>query len=250
MLSQLLKTHGLTDKEIAVFTYLLEYGEQPASVIARKSRLSRSTCYQALDNLMSKGFIGQINRKGLAFFLPNDLSVLLDQIKNQKALEINQIQRLKQSWQQQMTASTSFESAKSRAHYFSGEEGMTTLIQKVLSTRPAYMRVCLSRHSFIQHKQGGLLNNCQSVLKVLSASPHSVLPGQAICKTLPSIFDLGIDVITTSNQVVIICLPEQFGLLIDSSLIATAQSKLFDFVWKISKPIFKSSVSKPGRLDL
>jgi sugar-specific transcriptional regulator TrmB len=245
MLSQLLKSQGLTAKEINIFAYLVEMGEQPASIIAKRAKLSRSTCYAGLDSLMAKGFIAQISRRGSTFFAANDLAVLLDQIKNQKTTEINQILRLKKDLYRN-TSVNSLEIGKSRAHYFSGEEGIATLIQQTLSRQPVHLRICLSKQSFMHEKLGSLLHQSTAALKILTASPHSVLPTQAISKHLPAIFDLGIDVITTSNQVVIICLPEQFGLLIDSNMIATAQSRLFDFVWKISKPIFKLNGSKSG----
>jgi sugar-specific transcriptional regulator TrmB len=237
MLSQLLKNQGLSEKEIAIFTFLLERGEQPASIIAKNSQLSRSSCYASLESLVRKGFLSQINRGGISFYLICDLKVLLDQFKNQKIREVNQISLLRKDLNNPVPTN-SFTFPKSRAHYFSGTEGMATLVQQVLSKNPLQMRVYLSKHSFISQASPGLFQQSTTAIKVLTSAEHKGLPPSAIQKILPTIFDCGIDIITTSNQVAIFCLAEQFGLSIDSNSIAAAQNKLFDFIWKIAKTTF------------
>jgi|GEM_PF-4452702 len=237
MLSQLLKSQGLTEKEITIFTFLLEMGEQPASIIAKNSQLSRSSCYTGLDSLINKGLLSQINRAGVSFYLTCDLKVLLDQFKNQKIQEVNHISLLRQDLDNPVPTN-SFALPKSRAHYFSGTEGMTSLVQQLLAKNPVQMRVYLSKHGFISQASQVFFQQSTAAIKVLTSAEHKGLPPSAIQKILPTIFDCGIDIITTSNQVAIFCLTEEFGLSIDSNSIAVAQNKLFDFIWKIAKSTF------------
>ncbi len=59
---------GFTEKEAAVYLALLEFGTQPASVIARKTGLQRPTVLFLFDALLKKGYIRKSQRGRVQYF--------------------------------------------------------------------------------------------------------------------------------------------------------------------------------------
>lgn len=75
---------GLTDKEARVYLALLEFGSQPASVIAKKTAFPKATVLFLFDNLFKKGYIQRSQKGRILYFYadPKDL-------ENEKRKEIN-----------------------------------------------------------------------------------------------------------------------------------------------------------------
>lgn len=243
MLEQVLKNQGLTDKEITVFTLLAELGEQPASIISRKSELSRSSSYAVLDQLLQKGLVSRIYKNGISVFQCNELAPLLENLRRRKTAEIKEINLLKINLQTKGKNSFS-EPQKSAAHYFSGGEGLENLINQILFNRSTVKRIYLSKNPFTKTTLKGRLiehsaanGHSNGAVKILSPEKLSEIPELAgvIAKTVPAAFDLGVDLIISGDKLALISFPENFGLLIESRLIASAQAKIFDLVWRLAR---------------
>lgn len=89
---QLLQTIGLTDKEVQLYTLLLEMGKVQASTLITKTGLKRATVYKSLYSLQDKGLVKQEDiTKKLHFtpLPPDNLLKLSDQQfdKQQRARE-------------------------------------------------------------------------------------------------------------------------------------------------------------------
>ncbi len=240
MLEQVLKNQGLTDKETALFTMLQEWGEQPASVLARKAVLSRSSCYASLEQLLKKGLVSRVYKNGISYFQGNDLTPLLDSLQRRKTQEIKEISLLKLNLKTRKKPPVP-EQQKSSAHYFSGEEGLENLINQILRYPCPVKRIYLSKNPYTRTSLKDRLSaNSASTaasngaLKILCQEKLSELPG-AIAKGFPAAFDLGIDLIISGDKLALICFPENFGLLIESRLITNAFARVFDLVWKFSR---------------
>jgi sugar-specific transcriptional regulator TrmB len=67
MLEALLKL-GLSKKEASVFLALLEYGTQPASVIAKRTHLPRPTVLYLFEHLLEQGYIRKSQRGRTQYF--------------------------------------------------------------------------------------------------------------------------------------------------------------------------------------
>jgi hypothetical protein len=219
---------------------LAELGEQPASVIARKASLSRSSSYSALDQLLQKGLISRVYKNGISFFQCSDLNPLLDNLRRKKTNEIKEINLLRLNLQRKGRDSFT-EPPKSAAHYFSGEEGLENLINQILSCRSTVKRIYLSKNPYTRTSLKDQLAanptvtaNPNGALKVLSLEKLPELPG-VIAKGVPAAFDLGVDLIISGDKLVLISFPENFGLLVESRLIASAQAKIFDLVWRLAR---------------
>ncbi len=88
---------GLSNIEITIYLDLIKLGNSPASVIARRLKLNRSTVRYNLENLAKKRFIFQENRNGTYFFTAEDPENILLLIQSeqkkikQKELAVSQI---------------------------------------------------------------------------------------------------------------------------------------------------------------
>lgn len=63
-----LKSYGLSDKEVAVYTALLELGPSPVRAIAVKSEVNRGTTYDILKSLMAEGLVSYFNKATKQYF--------------------------------------------------------------------------------------------------------------------------------------------------------------------------------------
>ncbi len=72
---QQLETLGFSSKEIDVYLGLLEFGLQPASVIAKKTGISRPTVLFLFEQLCKKGYVRKSHRGRTQYFYadPKDL---------------------------------------------------------------------------------------------------------------------------------------------------------------------------------
>lgn len=66
---------GFNPKEVEVYLALLEFGTQPASVIAKKTKIPRPTVLFLFDNLLKKAYIRKTQRGRAQYFYadPSDL---------------------------------------------------------------------------------------------------------------------------------------------------------------------------------
>lgn len=59
---------GLNPKEVEVYLALLEFGTQPASVIAKKTKIPRPTVLFLFENLLKKTYIRKTQRGRTQYF--------------------------------------------------------------------------------------------------------------------------------------------------------------------------------------
>lgn len=233
MLDTLLKQQGLTNREISALTMLMEMGEQPASTIARKLGINRSSCYLILDKLSRQGLVSQINKQGTAYFLAIDADLILDQIKLKHLQEVRNINSFKHTLK--LSRQEAKNEVRSKAHYFTGQDGIESLLQQIIKLNSSSARIFLT-NTLTPHPSELLIanyirENKFTNLRIIGTAKSKVIPAQ---KTLPMLIDLGINLIILDQQIAIISLEENFALLIESPHICSGQSKIFDFYWKMS----------------
>lgn len=70
-----LKKLGFNEKETTVYLALLEFGTQPASIIAKKTKIPKTTILFLCDSLLKKGYITRSNKGATQYFTadPKDL---------------------------------------------------------------------------------------------------------------------------------------------------------------------------------
>ena len=100
MIDQLMAL-GLTQKEAKVFLALLEYGNQPASVIAKRTNLPRPTVLYLFENLEKRGYIRKSKQGRTQYFYadPKFLEVSKRQELDDQKQELDQLLPLLKEFQ-------------------------------------------------------------------------------------------------------------------------------------------------------
>ncbi|MFA6088751.1 MAG: helix-turn-helix domain-containing protein [Candidatus Woesearchaeota archaeon] len=83
-IEETLENISFSKNEIKIYLKLLELGSSKAGKIAKETKLDRSSTYNALTNLLNKGFISYVNIANVKWFQPISPKRILEYINEQK----------------------------------------------------------------------------------------------------------------------------------------------------------------------
>ena len=83
-LIKLLRNIGLSEKEAVTYCIALKIGPNPASIIAKHSKLNRGTAYSILEALIKKGLISQVEKNKTKYFTAIEPNQLINYINEKK----------------------------------------------------------------------------------------------------------------------------------------------------------------------
>ena len=129
-----LKHLGLNESEIKIYLTALSLGRSPASIIAKKSGIKRSTTYTIINKLSNSGFITSFEKNNIHFFSAIEPELLLDRfkIKVNKAIEhMNKFEKIIP-----MLESLKDHESHFNVKLFTGIEGMKALFEDVIISKP------------------------------------------------------------------------------------------------------------------
>ncbi|MFQ5531865.1 MAG: TrmB family transcriptional regulator [Candidatus Nanoarchaeia archaeon] len=122
-----LKEYGLTDKEIGVFLELLPLGTVNLQEIARRVEYPRTTVYNTLNYLVSKGLVSKIVKKGVTYFTATDPEKLIDKLDEKKRLIEEILPKLKEFQSDQKQSSN--------VQIYEGFKGIFTILSDVFKIK-------------------------------------------------------------------------------------------------------------------
>jgi sugar-specific transcriptional regulator TrmB len=134
MFIEILTNIGLSDKEGKVYLGLLELGTQPASVIAKKAGINRTTCYVILNNLMQKGLVTSYYKASITYFSAGEPDNLIKFLKVQK----NKLERNAKELEDNIENLYQIEKSrilKPRLSIFEGLEGVKNIYNDILEAK-------------------------------------------------------------------------------------------------------------------
>ena len=126
-MEEVLKEFGLSDNEATVYIALLKAGISTANRISELSGLKRSTAYDNLNLLISKGIVSVIN-KGMTHYYesaePEKILYLLDEKRSRIKEIIPKLKALKESTKE-----------KTGVTYFEGKKGVLTVLNDIIDQK-------------------------------------------------------------------------------------------------------------------
>lgn len=144
-IANFLQQIGLTDKEALIYTTLLELGPQAASVVAKKTKIVRSSVFFHLENMIQKGFVKKDIKAHVQYFVaipPEDLEALLRRNQQRVNSQINDLHQLLPQFKNLQCQFL----PESKVSYFEGVEGICKMVDLVLrKDEPLYF---ISAHQF------------------------------------------------------------------------------------------------------
>lgn len=90
-ITPLLKEYGLSQKEIKTYLTIVGSVELTAYSLAKKTGIHRSTTYDILDRLMSKGFVNKIEKNGRVLYSTIEISDVISRLKDKESILLSLI---------------------------------------------------------------------------------------------------------------------------------------------------------------
>lgn len=125
---------GLTDKEAAIYLLLLQIGTAPASTLADKANIPRSTAQFTCQQLTKSGLLRMVQRANTYLFTPEPpekLELLLHKQQDELAEKENQLHRIIG----ELKAMQNPHIILPKVQFYEGEEGMIQLYERILELR-------------------------------------------------------------------------------------------------------------------
>lgn len=116
-ITSILQEYGLDEKEIKVYTSLVEKGELNAYAIAKITGVHRSTVYAIIDRLLSKGFISSIQKDDKTFYSAVEISKIISKIKEKETLLLSLVSEFEKIKEEGISRVRVFESRESQKQF-------------------------------------------------------------------------------------------------------------------------------------
>jgi len=233
----LLKKLGLNSKQIDVYLALLEFGSQPASIIAKKIHLPKSTILFLLDQLVEKGIVLKSYKGKTQFFYAevNDLIKVINQTVKDQQDALEQVVPLLKEFKSPFTA-------RPKVSFYQGVENCKKAYLNLLESKTEILE--FGNHKDLVDKFGeNFMNDFISQRVKLDIknqsiankdSTHKSLEKQSVShkrnlKLVPKNIGLLYSSITIyDDKVLILNLhSDAFGILIQNAQIAMTMKTIF-----------------------
>ncbi|MBT5021504.1 hypothetical protein HOK51_05190 [Candidatus Woesearchaeota archaeon] len=236
-----LKEFGLSDNEITTYLTLLKVGETSANRISQLTGMKRTTTYDNLSLLITKGIVSKIVKDNVQYFIPAEptkLSHLLEEKKKKIDKIIPELNKLKQTIRE-----------KSGVTFYEGKKGVLTVLNDIIDQKKKLwfygsrkMALISLKHypdNFI-HKRAEEGIKLQAVLaeedrkdKIYSEEDISKL---SELKYLKELNKIKTNTFIYGDRVAFMTSEENpSGIIIRNQQIVSQQKKIFELIWKSAK---------------
>jgi sugar-specific transcriptional regulator TrmB len=133
-MEELLRKLGWKDKEIRCYLALLEYGEQPASVLAKKLKMPKATVLFVLHRLQERAYLNMRKKAKTEYFYadPKKLQKAYAQRMNEKQSALDEVVPLLQEFKNPL-------SSPPKTSFFEGVEACKQAYAQVLESKTDVM---------------------------------------------------------------------------------------------------------------
>ena len=234
---------GLSEKESKVYLAALEIGRATADQLAKQAKIVRPTTYVQLESLMKKGLMSTYQEGKKTYFAPESPELLRRLLLKQKD-DLSAKERDLSSLLPDLLRQ--FEGAGERpvVRFFPGKEGITTVREELLTTKEKRTYVLFSYGQLLKIYSEVELDAYSERRKSLRIHSQGIyLKDQAFDKAgLDSLTErrfmsteqlpMNIDISIFDDKTTILSLEGiLFGMIIESTQIASSMKTLFKFIW-------------------
>lgn len=235
---ELIRQTGLSKKEAAVYTSLLEDGQQSISSLNRNTHINRPALYDLLPRLERRGLISRVKQKSRFQYAAESPQRLLDaHIEKQKNLN-KDLQTLVDTYEKQS-------SMRPTIKYFEGEHGLKFVFDDVVRTIPCgseFLRYS-ARVSELSEKFDDTFyakeRDRKHIERLVITSEKKALAKETkldrAVRAIPKEFDLfedDISLLIYGDKTAYVDYGSKTAFIVESEKIAHFQEKLFRLLWK------------------
>jgi sugar-specific transcriptional regulator TrmB len=139
MIKKILQNINLSDKEIEVYLALIDLDQAPVSVVSKKSDINRTTTYDILSLLMSKGLVSKIKKNSKTYFYALPPHKLTEYLEREKRDYIKKIELQQNSLEKILPELISMQNIhsinKPRVKFYEGEKGLREAYEDSLTSK-------------------------------------------------------------------------------------------------------------------
>lgn len=256
ILTNILKSFQLTEKEIKVFMKVLELGVQPASSIARYCEMPRNTVRSILDNLVKKGLMIKTNRANTQYYITEQKDNLIKALKYKKMRQeeetANQIDLLEKYGNE--LSSRHWAQSRPRITFYEGIAGLEKVYEDTLTAKnglkswASYDNLMKS----IPHYFDTYFNRrAQKKIPMRSIHPDTELAREGQKRDKEELRESALipadkfawtpEIQVYNNKINIASWKDKLGIIIESQEIADALRTIFDLSYEAAKQYGKIS---------
>lgn len=245
---------GLTGTQAEVFVYLLENGEEKASVIAKNTKRPRGVAYKALEELVELEIVEKIEKSGkIATFRSKHPSALEKMFENKE-------KQAKKDKEQFFASLGDFVSLynlstqKPGVSYFEGNDGMEKILQDALTSNTDIYMYCdietmIKSATEINEKYGEKRKRLGIKKKIITSdTPFArkylkdynteitevrFIPHESFVFSTPStleIYDGKLSYVTINDK-------QKTGVLLHDRNMYMLHKQIFEFTWQCAKSL-------------
>lgn len=126
---------GFSQRETAIYLALLELGiSSPASTIAKKAQINRTTAYDILNSLAEKGIIISSQKNSGKFYEALPPNKLVSYLKEQSRKYQLMAREAEEELLPQLTAKYNQSAKRPKVYFYEGDEGLIRVYEETLTS--------------------------------------------------------------------------------------------------------------------
>lgn len=235
---ELITKTGLSKKEAAIYTALLEHGTMSMSDISKETHINRPALYMLLPKMKKDGLVSAVQKQKRSFYRAESPSRLLEHYKTEHAEIAQKLETL-------ITEQEQLSHDKPLIKYFEGDHGVRFVFDDVAHTLPrgsTFYRYSSRTGSntkafdntyYVKARETKGLNRL--VITSEENAGTKIKKLERSVKAIPKEFDLfedNIALVIYGNKTAYIDYASKTAFIVESEKIAKFQEKLFKLLYK------------------
>ena len=240
-LNKKLEKLDLKDKEIQIYLAILAIGKGTISDVAKKSNIKRTTIYQYIAEILSKGLIYKTVRNKTIYYSPENPEKIIKILENKKRTIETIIPELKSLY------SNSFK--KPKISFYEGRLEIKKIYSEAVETHKNIYSYFSPQNLFnllnfeenheilmkLYENGGKLYNLVEKSDKSFERLKIKKYDKFVKSKLLPSDFKFATDQLIVGDKLILISFINLMAVIIEDKAIAGLQKNIFKYIWKTIK---------------
>ncbi len=237
---------GLSDKEAGVYISLLSLGHGTVSEISRRANINRTTGYDILDNLVTKGLVsisGKEPKQEYSAESPENLSRFISEEIKRKHEALKKVEEIIPELNSMHNVA-----GRPRVRFYEGTEGLIQVYEDTLTSHEpirAYATVDDMHSALPNYFPKYYKRRSGAGIAIRAIIPNTPIGHERKMKDVDELresalvptekFYFSPEINIYDNKVMIASWREKLGIIIESTEIADAMKKIYELAWAEAK---------------
>ena len=236
-----LEEFGLNKKQAEIYLAVLELGSATVNVIARRSGIARSSCYDILDSLVKKGIASSFKKKTIKYFSVDDPKKIFELAKQKAEVLEKALPQL----------NALYSSAKERPsiRFYQSIEGMKQIFEEILKdnnpellsfgSADDLLKTMGNYHlEFVKRRIKAKILARVILRETIKAKERKQLGIKELrnVKFISKEFDYHGNMIIFGNKIAFFSfIKDHVAVIIESKEISAIQRAMFEYIWDVAE---------------